>query len=269
MSVPALQISPIEHLTPHDLVSYSRCPHEMELMRARRTSLRSGVPTNACTPLTVVPERHSPLFSPPAGHLVVNEGPLDVFPADRLIYVDEGEDGVPMLFPPEQVVPEPLLRSHGINLIDDELGLSGRPDLVVRKGDGSVFPVEYKATHLFMGYHDARVEVHGRSFDVLQAIAECRLVHAMLKVRPKFGVVWYGDQLGEGEHEGWVQVPYGEAEEHWLHAALMQIRSDHTRAPVPAERNCAACEPNRDGLCRFAATHFSHSTNPASMLAGR
>ncbi|MCI4317570.1 MAG: hypothetical protein L3J96_03450, partial [Thermoplasmata archaeon] len=215
MSVNTLEVRP-EHLTPHDLVTYSRCPHEMELTRARRASLHSGVLTTACTPADVVPTRHSPLFSPPTAHLVVNEGPLDVFAGDRLIYVDEGEEGVPMLFPPEQIQPDPLLRRHGINLIDDELGLSGRPDLVIRRADGSVFPVEYKATHLFIGLHEAHLETHGRSFDVLQSIAECRLLQAALGVRPKFGVVWYGDQSGSGEHEGWVQVPYGDPEEHWL-----------------------------------------------------
>jgi hypothetical protein len=266
MSVSNLELRP-EHLNPHDLVTYSRCPYEMELTRARRASQRPGASATVCTPPDVIPNRHSPLFSPPAGHLVVNDGPLDVFAGDRLIYADEGEEGVPMLFSPEQVAPESAFRRHGANLVDDELGLSGRPDLVVRRADGSVFPVEYKSTHLFVGYHDAHFESHGRSFDVLQAIAECRLVHATLNVRPGFGVVWYGDQSGSGAHEGWIQIPYGEAEEHWLRAALTQIRSDRTRAPVPAERNCSGCEPNRDGLCRYAAARYLTGSGPG--VSGR
>src|SRR4029077_3021396 len=106
----------LEHLNPHDLVTYSRCPHEMELTRARRASVHSGLPTSVCTPPDVVPIRHSPLFLPPTGHLVVNEGPVDVFAGDRLIYSDENEEGIPVLFPPDQVLPEPQLRRHGANL---------------------------------------------------------------------------------------------------------------------------------------------------------
>lgn len=256
MSVDSLALTRPEHLTPHDLVTYSRCPYEMELAHVQRNSLHSPTALVACTPLDVVPERHSPLFSPPAGRLLVNDGPIDVATTDRLIYVDEGEANVPVLFPPEQVAPEPRLRLHGVNLIDDELGLSGRPDLVIRRGNGAVFPVEYKETHVFLGFHDAHFENHGRGFDLLQAIAECRLVHASLGVRPEFGVVWYGDRAGSGQREGWVQVPYTSAEENWLRAALRQIRNDRVRAPVPSERNCASCEPNRDGLCRFAGARY-------------
>ena len=259
MSASPIALAQTERLTPHDLVTYSRCPHEMELMHVRRNSAHSPTPLVACTPLDVVPERHTPLFPPPAGHLLVNDGPLDVFSSDRLIYVDEGEQNVPMLFPPDRIQPDPLLRRHGINLIDDELGLSGRPDLVVRRGNGTVFPVEYKETHVFLGYHDAHFESHGRAFDLLQAIAECRLVQAALGTRPEYGVVWYGDRPGGGQREGWVQVPYTAAEENWLKASLKQIRADRVRAPVPSERYCGNCEPNRDGLCRFAASRFERS----------
>src|SRR5579863_2102001 len=89
-----------EHLTPHDLVTYSRCPYEMELVHASRASVRTGSVVAACTPLKVVPERHSPLFSPPVQRMVVNEGRLDLFPTDTLIYEDEGEDDLPVIFPP-------------------------------------------------------------------------------------------------------------------------------------------------------------------------
>lgn len=261
MSVSNLEVRP-EHLNPHDVVTYSRCPHEMELVHARRASLHTTTPTTVCTPSGVVPLRHSPLFLPPASPLSVNDGPLDIFEGDRLIYRDEGESGLPVLFPPEQVDADPSLRRHGVNLIDDELGFSGRPDLVVRRADRTVFPVEYKATHLFVDYHDPRLGHHGRMFDVIQAIAECRLVQAVLGVRPKYGVVWYGDQAGGGQREGWVQVPYGDSEERWLRAALMQIRADRERPPVPAERNCASCEPNREGLCPFAAARYAGPQGP-------
>ncbi len=238
-----------EHLTPHDLVTYSRCPFEMELVHASRASLRAGTPVAPRTPLDVIPERHSPLFSPPVHRMVVNEGRLDLFPTDTLIYEDEGEDDLPMIFPPQQVRIDERLKEHGGNLIDPELGFAGRPDLIVKRSNGGLFPVEYKSTHLFVGYHES----HGRPFDAIQAIAECRLVHAMTGTRPTHGVVLYGDAAGDGAREGWVEVPYGEPEEHWLRAALAQIRADKIRPPVPAERNCASCGPNGEGKCRFAA----------------
>lgn len=243
---------PTEHLTPHDLVTYSRCPHEMEIQHAIRASLRSGAVFAVRTPMDVVPERHSPMFSPPTHRLVVNDGPMDLAPTDELVYRDEGEDGLPFLFPAERTHLDPRFLGHGGNLLDDELGLSGRPDWIVRRSDGSLFPIEYKATHLFVGFHEA----HGRAFDAIQAIAECRLIEAVTGRRPSHGVVLYGDEKGDGQHEGWVEVPYGDAELHWLRAALVQIRSDRTRAPVPAERNCASCEPNGDGRCRYAAARY-------------
>ena len=244
---------PLEHLNPHDLVTYSRCPHEMELARARHLSMLHGNVVVARTPLGVVPLHHSPLLPPPTAGVKVVEGRLDVFTGDTLVYEDEGEDELPVLFPPEHVHIDPAFHGHGSTLIDPELEIAGRPDLIVRRADGSLFPIEYKSTHLFVGYHEA----HGRTFDVIQAIAECRLVHATSGVRPKHGIILYGDAAGSGEREGFVEVPYGDAEEHWLRYALKQVRSDPERAPVPSERTCTSCEPNRDGLCRYASVGFN------------
>jgi len=262
-----LAVPAAEHLTPHDLVTYFRCPHEMELARALHTQRTTGVLGPVCTPLDVVPLRQSPLYSPPLGHLVVNEGRLDLFDGDRLVYEDPGEDDLPVLFPPDRVqIDARFTNGHG-TLVDAAWGFAGRPDLVVRKDDGNLYPVEYKETHLFGGYHEA----HVRLFDTIQAIAECRLVEVTFGRRPAFGVVLYGDEAGGGTHEGWVRVPYDEAEVHWLEYALRQVREDRVRAPVPAERNCANCSPNAEGHCRFAAArpaghestfHGSHWTRP-------
>ncbi len=201
----------------------------------------TGTTVAARTPLNVVPERHSPLFSPPVHRMVVNEGRLDLFPSDTLIYEDEGEDDLPVIFPPQQVRLDERLKDHGGNLIDTELGFAGRPDLIIRRSNGGLFPVEYKSTHLFVGYHEA----HGRAFDAIQAIAECRLVHAMTGTRPTHGVVLYGDAAGDGAREGWVDVPYGDAEEHWLRAALAQIRADQIRPP--SRRSATAPRAGRTG----------------------
>lgn len=257
---PGIGLSPLEHLTPHDLVTYSRCPYEMELLHAHRATVgpgRNGFPR---TPPDVIPLRHSPLFPPPTGGVQINDGRLDVSPADRLVYEDVGETGLPMLFPADQVELDARFQPPHSTLLDPAFGISGRPDFVVRQSTGDLVPVEYKSTHLFVGYHES----HGRTFDVIQSIAECRLVHATFGRRPKYGLVLYGDVAGEGEHEGWVQVPYGDVAEGWLKAALFQIRTDATRAPAPAERVCSSCGPNREGLCRFSATRFG----PVNGFAG-
>ncbi|MFI5414400.1 MAG: hypothetical protein ACHQ16_01870 [Candidatus Lutacidiplasmatales archaeon] len=256
----AVALSALEHMTPHDLVTYSRCPHEMELHRARQATNRTGAVVAPITPTGTSPERHSPLFSPPVHSVQVFEGRIDFGPLDRLVYLDAGETGIPVLFSPEQTVLDARLGDSNGTIVDHELGFAGRPDLVVRRVDGDLVPVEYKATHLFHDVHG----FHGRTFDTIQAIAECRLVHAATGRRPSHGVVLYGDSAGDGRREGWVEVAYGESEEHWLRAALVQIRADRVRAPVPAERNCAGCEPNREGRCHYAATHFDPSLRAAT-----
>jgi hypothetical protein len=248
-----------EHVTPHDLVTYSRCPYEMELLRSRHATLITGHEVPARTPPQVVPLRHSPLFPPPNLGVIVNDGRLDVAPDDHLVYEDEGEDNLPFLFAEEQVQLDARYRPPNSTLIDSVMGLSGRPDFVIKSHSGEVAPVEYKSTHLFRGYHES----HGRTFDVIQAIAECRLVHVAFGRRPSHGIILYGDVAGEGEREGWVQIPYGDAEERWLQAAISQIRSDATRAPVPAEGHCAPCLPNKDGLCRFAAARYENGRSPS------
>lgn len=243
----------LEHLTPHDLVAYFHCPHEMELTRVARASRAQGSLLAAQTPLDVVPLRHSPIFSPPLAEVEVVPGRLDLTTHDRLVYEDEGEDDLPVLFAPEQVHYDPRFRSGPGNLVDTELGFAGRPDLVMERSQSALVPIEYKSTHLFVGYHEA----HGRLFDTVQAIAECRLVETAFGRRPPYAIVLYGDKSGDGEREGFVKIPYTESGEHWLRAALMQIRADHVRAPVPAERNCAGCGPNGEGACRYAAARYA------------
>ena len=229
----------------------------MELLRARHASLVTGLPASPRTPLGVPALRHSPLFSPPNLGVIVNDGRLDVASEDRLIYSDEAEQDLPILFSDGQLLLDGRYRPPNTTLIDAGFGLSGRPDYVIRRGDGDLVPVESKSTHLFVGYHES----HGRAFDVIQAIAECRLVHAAFGRRPTHGIILYCDVAGDGEHEGWVQIPYGDAEERWLGAALAQVRADGTRAPVPMDRNCVSCIPNRENLCGYAATRFGDCPN--------
>jgi len=206
----------LEHLTPHDLVTYFHCPHEMELHRHARAIALGRAPSPIHTPESVVPLRHSPMFAPPLGHLEVNEGRLDVMDHDLLVYEDDDEDDLPMLFPSERIRRDPRFIGGAHNLTDDELGLTGRPDFIIQRASGDLVPVEYKSTHLFVGYHEA----HGRLFDTVQSIAECRLVHAVFGRRPSHGIVLYGDSAGGGVREGWVRIPYDDAEERWLKVVL-------------------------------------------------
>ncbi len=250
---------PLEHLSPHDLVTYFRCPHEMELHRSQHLSWRTGAPLAPRTPSGTVPLSHSPLFPPPVGDPRPVHGRLDVGPQDTLVYQDPDEPALPFLFPAERSHAHAFLRDHSATLEDRAWALSGRPDYVVRRPDGHFFPVEYKETHLFEDYP----RHHGRFFDFLQVLAECRLVEATWGVAPVSGLVYYGDSSGGGEREGWVEVPYAGAPRAWLQTALKLIRADPVRAPVPQEGNCGHCEPNRDGLCaypkvRFEDVHPSH-----------
>lgn len=259
----SLEPVPAEHLTPHDLVAYFHCPHEMELTRVARMSQRQGAVLAARTPPDVIPLRHSPIFAPPLTAVEVVPGRLDLGPQDRLVYEDEGEEDLPVLFSPEQVHYDARFRAGPGNLVDSELGFAGRPDLVVERPHDALVPIEYKATHLFVGYHEA----HGRLFDTVQAIAECRLVHMAFGRRPPYAIVLYGDRAGDGEREGFVKIPYTESGEHWLKAALLQIRSDTVRAPVPTERNCAGCGPNGEGACRYAIARYEGPTHRSTWHA--
>jgi hypothetical protein len=242
-----------EHLTPHDLVTYFRCPFEMELLHAEHRHFVSGTPITPMTPEHVRPLQHSPLLGPPMGGVTVVDGRLDLDDRATLVYLDD-EDGLPILFPPERVRLDPRFTTRPRNLVDASLGFAGRPDFVVEQADGTLIPIEYKSTHLFVGFHEA----HGRTFDVLQAVAECRLVEAAFGRRPPMGLVYYGDAAGGGQHEGFVQVRYGESESHWLDYALATIRSDRERAPVPSDRTCPHCTANRMGLCSYAVSRADH-----------
>ncbi|MCI4323765.1 MAG: hypothetical protein L3K03_07090 [Thermoplasmata archaeon] len=246
----------LEHLTPHDLVTYYRCPHEMELVHTQRASQRDGAPSSPRTPRDVVPLHRSPLVEPPHVNASVNGGRFDVFPQDSIVYQDEGEDDLPMLFAPNQVRLDSRFLTHNRNLIDSELGLSGRPDLVVRRGDQSYAPIEYKSTHPFHGLH----ATHGRAFDIIQVLAECRLVAATVGALPRHGYLIYGDAAGDGQHEGWIEVPYGPQEDAWITNAVRTVRADNVRAPVPHETNCSSCAPHRDGLCPYAASRYQGAT---------
>ncbi len=243
--------APLEPLSPHDLVTYYRCPREFAWQHARHAAGRPGS-ADPFLSASGAPLARSPLAPPPLTGVTVTEGRLDLEAHECLVYEDEEEDGLPVLFPPERVRLDPRFRGPTATLIDPVLGLHGRPDFILQEVSGALVPVEYKATHLFSGYHNA----HGRLFDTIQAIAECRLVTAAFGRRPSRALVLYGDEAGNGLHEGWVEIPYTEADERWLIGALETVRGDRVRAPVTNGRICASCAANEQGACRYAAARY-------------
>lgn len=70
-------------------------------------------------------------------------------------------------------------------LRDRDLGLTGRPDYLVREADGMIIPVELKSGQA----PDVPHEGH-----ILQLAAYCALVAATFKIRPTYGILQYSDR---------------------------------------------------------------------------
>jgi CRISPR-associated exonuclease Cas4 len=90
-------------------------------------------------------------------------------PGGRVIYSDTRAWGA---------VPEPLY--------DQELGLVGKPDYLIEKGN-TIIPVEVKSSRL----PDAPYDSH-----IFQIAAYCLLVERLMGKRPPYGIVHYTDRSG-------------------------------------------------------------------------
>lgn len=66
-------------------------------------------------------------------------------------------------------------------LYDHNLGLTGRPDYLVKQGD-QVIPVEVKSTRIAQGPYDTHI---------FQLAAYCLLVERTYNVRPAYGILHY------------------------------------------------------------------------------
>jgi len=69
-------------------------------------------------------------------------------------------------------------------LYDHNLGLTGRPDYLVKQGD-QVIPIEVKSTRIAQGPYDTHI---------FQLAAYCLLVERTYNVRPAYGILHYPDR---------------------------------------------------------------------------
>ncbi|MEW6567345.1 MAG: CRISPR-associated protein Cas4 [Chloroflexota bacterium] len=111
-------------------------------------------------------------------------------------------------------------------LFDRQLGLTGRPDYLVRQR-GRVIPVEVKSSPAPSQPHEAHV---------LQLAAYCALVASAYRVRPRYGVLKYAGRA--------LAIEYTPELERRLRAALGEIHSLGGRTPPRshhARQRCRAC----------------------------
>lgn len=118
-------------------------------------------------------------------------------------------------------------------LYSARLGLSGKPDYLVRQGGGAVVPVEVKSM--------AAPPAGPHAGHVFQLAAYCALVAEATGRRPRFGLIRYADQT--------LRVDYTPALERDLLALLREMRA--ARAAADMDRSHDA--PARCRACGFAA----------------
>jgi|Deesub1362A_J573_1020465.scaffolds.fasta_scaffold02154_11 CRISPR-associated exonuclease Cas4 len=115
-------------------------------------------------------------------------------------------------------------------LFDPSLGLTGRPDYLIRRG-GRIIPVEAKSR---------RAPAQPYPSHLLQLAAYCRLVEVVYGARPPYGILKYADRS--------LALPYDAALENLLvetlramqRAAGQELHRSHQEA-----RRCRHC-PYRD-----------------------
>jgi CRISPR-associated exonuclease Cas4 len=117
-------------------------------------------------------------------------------------------------------------------LFSARLGLTGKPDYLVRRGD-EVVPVEVKSMRAPAGGPHAA--------HTFQLAAYCALVAEAYGRRPDYGLIKYADQT--------LAVTYSAALEAELRALLDEIRADRETEDVPRSHEQAA----RCRACGFRA----------------
>lgn len=120
----------------------------------------------------------------------------------------------------------------GRTLRSDRYRLAGRPDLLRRRPDGAVIPIELKSRPAPRRgpYASHR----------LQLAAYCLLVEEETGSPPPYGVLRYAD--------GQVEVPWDRAARTELFGVLAEVRRPYDGRALPAPAKCAGCvwSPNCD-----------------------
>jgi len=116
----------------------------------------------------------------------------------------------------------------GKPLRSDALGVSGKPDCLVRAAVGTV-PVELK--------NSSRPPARGGVYanHMIQALAYCALVEDQMKVRVPYALVIYAGQQVR-------KVEFTEERHQWLLQTIREV--EHARARMTANRNhyhCGRC----------------------------
>jgi len=109
-----------------------------------------------------------------------------------------------------------------------DVGLSGKPDYLVRQADGSLVPVELKS---------GRAPAEPWEGHVLQLAAYCLLVDETYGKRPSFGILQYQDQA--------FAIDYTSDLEEDLLDLLAEMRDSQFEGELDRDHNawrrCAAC----------------------------
>jgi len=138
-------------------------------------------------------------------------------PGGRLIYTDTRSWGA---------LEEPLY--------DPELGLVGKPDYLVEKGE-QVIPVEVKTG----GPPDAPYDSH-----LYQLAAYCLLVQQVYGTRPPYGILHYSDNSHTTRT---FKVDYTLAMEQSIRQLIYEMRQQEKRKDVARSHD----SPNRCASCGF------------------
>lgn len=91
-------------------------------------------------------------------------------------------------------------------LFAPSIGLSGKPDYLVRR-DGGLIPVELKSSLAPEKPYDSHL---------IQLVAYCYLVEENYGIRPKYGILQYRDAT--------YRVPYTDELENWLVETVQQMQ---------------------------------------------
>jgi CRISPR-associated exonuclease Cas4 len=120
---------------------------------------------------------------------------------------------------------------EGTTLRSPRLGISGKPDCLIRTGDG-VIPMELK--------HPSRPPARGGVYPnhKIQSLAYCALVEDQLKAKVPYGLVVYAGQQVR-------RVEFNEVNRQWLLETIAQV--EKARLESKANRNhehkgrCVGC----------------------------
>jgi CRISPR-associated exonuclease Cas4 len=117
-------------------------------------------------------------------------------------------------------------------LYDPALGLTGKPDYLVEKGD-QIIPVEVKTSRAPRGPYDTHI---------FQLAAYCLLVHRVFGKRPAYGILHYSHPSGNGRS---FVIDYTPSLESALLDTLQEMRMQERKKDLPRSHNsvprCSAC----------------------------